>query len=109
MGGNAEGLALVSSTAPYLALTAIVVAAGVGVAEGIRTGQPGIIGLFGLVFVAALGLLPALRRARRSMLIRRDLVDWVAATSALTSESEADLVNRALSAFRAGVSDDRRG
>lgn len=109
MGGDAEGTALVSSTAPYLALTAIVVAAGIGVAEGIRTGQPGITGLFGLVLVAALGLLPALRQVRRSMLIRQDLADWVATTSALTSESEAELVNRALSAFRAGVSNDPRG
>jgi len=94
---------------PYLALTAIFVAACAGIAEGIRTGQPGVVGLFGLVFVAALGLLPALRRVRRSTLIRQDLADWVASTSALTSESEAELVNRALSAFRAGLSDDRRG
>lgn len=42
-------------------------------------------------------------------MLRSDIAHWIDGVSAVTGEPPETLVNRALSAYRAGMSDERHG
>lgn len=88
-------------------LWAIGVVAAVGMLEAWRIGAAGLFGLVAVIELLAIGTLVSLR-SRAPVVVRGDLAAWLDTTSAITGETASALANRALSSYRAALSDDRR-
>lgn len=88
-------------------LLMILVVAAVGIVEAWRTGEVGLLGLLIAVEVLASSIVVTLR-VSSPVMVRGDLAAWLETTSAITGETTSALANRALSAYRANLSDDER-
>jgi hypothetical protein len=80
-----------------------------GAVEAARSEHIGLFGLFAGLLVIGIALAFQLARMQRAFVLRSDISHWVDEASAVTGESPEVLVNRALSAYRAGLSNDRPG
>lgn len=104
----AKGRCDVSSlTRLAMALLIIAAVAAAGIIETSRTGQVGLLALF-CAIALLIGALVVSLRLSSPVMVRSDLAQWLDATAALTAESTGDLVNRAISAYRASLGDDDR-
>lgn len=92
----------------YTALTTILAFAAVGIVEAARQAAVGLAVMFAVVALVAVGLLASVRR-RTPVALRSDLATWIEATSSITGESTSQLADRAVSAYRAALDDDRGG
>jgi hypothetical protein len=75
--------------------------------EAWRIGAAGLFGLVAVIELLAIGALVSLR-SRAPVVVRGDLAAWLDTMSAITGETASALANRALSSYRAALSDDRR-
>lgn len=92
----------------FLPLLTIAIVAGVGAVEASRIGEVVLLGLLVVIGVLAVGIAVSLRFSAPVM-VRGDLAAWLDTTSALTGETASNLANRAVSNYRAAMSDDRPG
>ena len=90
---------------PLLLIAAV---AGAGIFETARTEQFGVLGLLCAIELLTVAVAFSLLAWRRPLMVRADLASWLDSAAALTGESTSDIVNRAVSSYRAGLSDDRR-
>jgi hypothetical protein len=91
----------------FLPLLAIAVIAPVGIVEAWRIGSAGLVGLFAAIELLVVGVVVSLR-SRAPIVVRGDLAAWLDTTSAITGETASVLANRALSSYRAAMTDDER-
>jgi len=97
----------VSERARWLiSLMTVIVFTAVGIAESARLGEIGLVALLGVVGLVTLSLVVSLRR-RAPIVLRSDLATWVETTSAITGESATQLADRAVSAYRERLGDER--
>lgn len=90
----------------WWSLMTIGVLAAAGIVESARSGNVGLVGLMIGVELVTIGLAVSLRR-RPPVALRADLASWLESTSAITGEATSRLADRAVSAYRAGLTDDR--
>ena len=92
----------------FVALLTVALIAAVGAVEAARIGEGGLLGLLIVIDVVVIGVLLSLR-VSGPVMVRSDLATWLESTSSVTGETTSALANRALSAYRASMSDDEPG
>ena len=91
----------------FATLSMIAVLTAVGFIEAWRTEAVGLLVLLAVIEVLTVGIIVTLHSSGPIM-VRADLAAWLDATSAVTGESASVLADRALSAYRATLSDVQR-
>lgn len=87
------------------ALLTIAAIAAVGIVEAARSDHVGLLGVLVIIEVLTVAIVGSLRSISPVM-VRTDLITWLDDASAVTGESPSALADRALSAYRAALSDD---
>lgn len=90
----------------FLPIWMIAAVAAAGIIETTRTGQIGVLGILCAIELLTLGIALSLWRSQVPVMLRADLANWLDATAALTGETVPQIVDRAVSSYRAGLSDD---
>lgn len=93
-------------TAQLVSLASIAVCGGVGALQAVSDDETAFALLFCLITIIALAGFAAAWRSPAAPRLRDDVASWLEATSAITGESSEALANRAVSAYRASLSDD---
>ena len=84
-------------------LVLAVVVAVIGVMDAAIGANPDLVVLFAALVVLSLIAIVRTRSDRNRVSVRSDVAAWLAATATAEGETVADLADRALSAYRAGL------
>lgn len=90
----------------WWSLSTIGVFAAVGIVDSVRAERWGVLGLFAVIELVAIGLAFSIR-SRAPVPLRDDLATWLESTAAVTGESPGEIADRAVSRYRAAVHDER--
>lgn len=89
-------------------LAVVLVLCGVGALEAALGDEWDLVALFGAAAVPTTVLLVGTWGARQHVLVRSDLAQWIRSRAAVTGERPGDLADRAVAAYRDGLTGEDR-